>query len=203
MAKIDRLNEYILKCSEIIQSKDIKAASDLQDKIISVYEAEIPTIFNRLDNYHHYGASSPVDFIGDMIIIEAILENYKDNIEKDERKAERELEKLRLQQSILTINNNNQNSSLSNSSATTTLTVSIDQTIENILKIPDEVLTPAEKEELEEKLSALEVAKNSKDKGKISSKIGSVLKYIADKGIEVGIATLPYLGEISKFIQTL
>ena len=60
-----------------------------------------------------------------------------------------------------------------------------------------------ELKELEEKLSAIEVARTSGNKEKIVGKVGNVLKYIADKGIEVGIAALPYLGEISKLIQNM
>lgn len=119
-----------------------------------------------------------------------------------------ELEKLRLQAEIskasiqVTATGGNANAN-STSNALSTVTVTLDQTVNTINEIPSDILSDEEKEELEEKLSALEVARNSGDKGKLSSKVGNVLKYIADKGIEVGIASLPYLGEISKLIQTM
>jgi hypothetical protein len=91
----------------------------------------------------------------------------------------------------------------STANANATVTISISNTIELINQLPPEVLSDKEKEELEEKLSAIEVAKTSGNKEKLAGKVGNVLKYIADKGIEVGIAALPYLGEISKFIQSM
>ena len=104
---------------------------------------------------------------------------------------------LPLQQLII----NNENKASASSSAV--VTVSISNTIELINKLPADVLSNKEKEELEEKLSAIEVARTSGNKEKIVGKVGNVLKYIADKGIEVGIAALPYLGEISKLIQNM
>lgn len=50
-------------------------------------------------------------------------------------------------------------------------------------------------------MASLELLTKSGDKEKASKKLGSILKYVADKGIEVGIALLPYLGEISKLLQ--
>lgn len=95
------------------------------------------------------------------------------------------------------INNNN------NANASATVTISISNTIELINQLPPDVLSDEEKEELEEKLSAVEVAKTSGNKEKLMGKVGNVLKYIADKSIEVGIAALPYLGEISEFIKSM
>lgn len=70
-----------------------------------------------------------------------------------------------------------------------------------IQKLPEDVLSQEDKDELEEKLAAVEVARNGKDKEKLASKVVNVLKYITDKGVEVGIAVLPYLGEIPKIIH--
>lgn len=95
------------------------------------------------------------------------------------------------------------NDSKANANASAAVTIAISNTIELINQLPTNVLSDKGKEELEEKLSAIEVAKTSGNKEKLVGKVGNVLKYIADKGIEVGIAALPYLGEISKFIQTM
>jgi hypothetical protein len=91
----------------------------------------------------------------------------------------------------------------SNANANATVTISISNTIELINQLPPNVLSDKEKEELEEKLSAIEVAKTSGNKEKLMGKVGNVLKYIADKSIEVGIVALPYLGEISEFIKSM
>ena len=202
MSKIEIINEYIEKCMDIISAKDVIQAQRFQDEIIGVFGSEIPNITSNLDNYvGFYGQSRAVNYIGDADLLKAKLINYKSNIEMEEKRQADDLEKLRLQQSILTINNNNSNNSSSIASASSTVTISIQQVLENIYKLSDATLSKEEKEVLEEKLSAIEVAKNTKDNAKLSSKIGSVLKYITDKGIEVGIAVLPYLGEISKLIQ--
>ena len=65
----------------------------------------------------------------------------------------------------------------------------------------DGLMSKEDKESLEEKVASLELLTKSGDKEKASKKLGSILKYVADKGIEVGIALLPYLGEISKLLQ--
>ena len=81
------------------------------------------------------------------------------------------------------------------------VTVTIKQTLERINNLPDDILSKEDKESLEEKVASLELLTKSGDKEKASKKLGSILKYVADKGIEVGIALLPYLGEISKLLQ--
>ena len=64
-----------------------------------------------------------------------------------------------------------------------------------IESIPNEKLSLDEKEQLEGKLSKLEI---EKEKSKVWDKAQSVLKWIADKGVEVGIAALPYIVEMLK-----
>lgn len=79
----------------------------------------------------------------------------------------------------------------------------LDQTIENIHFIPETVLSKSDMDILEDKLSAFELILKKKDKAKLFDKLGRVIKFVADKGVEVGIAVLPYLGEIAKYIPVL
>ena len=53
---------------------------------------------------------------------------------------------------------------------------------------------------MEEIVYSIEALKE-KNKDKAKEKVFKVLKYIIDKGFEVGIAILPYSGEISKFLR--
>lgn len=200
MGKIDIINGYILDCDETINSKDIKNADKLIDLIVSVYESEIPNITFRLSSYTYSDANpNPVN---DLIILKAILTNYKSEIELNEQHIQDDLEKLKLQQSITTINNQNNNTASANASSTNIIEISFNQAIKNISNL-DNILNNDEKEELEDKLSAVKTATESKDRIKILNKIGNVLKFITEKGIEVGIAVLPYLGEVSKLVSTM
>lgn len=83
----------------------------------------------------------------------------------------------------------NDNSSYSSSSSNITVTVTLEQTIEKL----DKLLLKEELNDLEDKLAALELVMKKGDKEKSSIKMSNVLKFIADKGIDIAIAVLPYL----------
>lgn len=199
MDKMSILNSYIEKCDENIEQKDQSKAEMLMDEVIGVFEAEIPDIKSQLTMYG-WGAPS-VNYFKDLAVIKAILINYRANLKREDDIRSAELEMLRLKQSILNINNTNNNEALSTAEASVAVTVTIKQTLESINNLPDDILSKEDKESLEEKVASLELLTKSGDKEKASKKLGSILKYVADKGIEVGIALLPYLGEISKLLQ--
>ncbi|WP_128425458.1 hypothetical protein [Gudongella oleilytica] len=201
MDKMSILNSYIEKCDENIEQKDQSKAEMLMDEVIGVFEAEIPDIKSQLTMYG-WGAPS-VNYFKDLAVIKAILTNYRANLKREDDIRGAELEMLRLKQSILNlnINNTNNNEALSTAKASAAVNVTIKQTLESINNFPEDVLSKEEKESLEEKVASLELLTKSGDKEKASKKLGSILKYVADKGIEVGIALLPYLGEISKLLQ--
>lgn len=199
MDKMSILNSYIEKCDENIERKDPPKSEILMEEVIGVFEAEIPDIKSQLTMYG-WGESS-VNYPKDLAVIKAILMNYRANLKREDDIRSAELEMLRLKQSILNINNTNNNEALSTAEASVAVTVTIKQTLESINNLPDDILSKEDKESLEEKVASLELLTKSGDKEKASKKLGSILKYVADKGIEVGIALLPYLGEISKLLQ--
>lgn len=199
MGKIENLNMYIEKCDVSMQKEDMEI---LLEEIIHTYAPEIPLITDGLDMYG-YGDASNINYKGDLRLLKAKLINYRDNLEQEEINVSREIEKLRLQQSILNINNSTNNTNTNTATASNQVVFTIDQALKNISSLPETVLSSEEKEILEGKLSAIELSLNKKDKGALIDKIGKAVKYISDKGIEVGIAILPYLGEIAKFIPTL
>lgn len=207
MGKIDLLDNYIKQLSEVNKLDNSQVESLIEDITRVVLSPDDLTAL-VLDYYW----AEDADYSSDIRKLKSKLEYDKailmdeqekaNKLEKVEREK-RELEKLGLEvelsKSNVTINNTNHNEA----NATSTVSITIDQTIKAINEISPEVLSAYEKEELEEKLSAIEVAKTSGNKEKLAGKVGNVLKYIADKGIEVGIAALPYLGEIAKLIQNL
>lgn len=207
MGKIDLLDNYIKQLSEVNKLDNSQVESLIEDITRVVLSPDDLTAL-VLDYYW----AEDADYSSDIRKLKSKLEYDKailmdeqekaNKLEKVEREK-RELEKLGLEvelsKSNVTINNTNHNEA----NATSTVSITIDQTIKAINEISPEVLSAYEKEELEEKLSAIEVAKTSGNKEKLAGKVGNVLKYIADKGIDVGIAALPYLGEIAKLIQNL
>jgi len=198
MNKLELVEEYIRRADEIIESKNRTTAKEFTREVIAVFQSEIPKITSQLTAYR---LSGDQDDIKDTSTLRAMLFNYSTNIRRDDEIRKNDLEKLKLQQSILTINNTNQNEASSQANAYVTVVVTVIQAIESINNLPDDILSKEEKESLEEKVASLELLTKSGDKEKASKKLGSILKYVADKGIEVGIALLPYLGEISKLLQ--
>lgn len=195
MGKIQDIEKYIGWCDEATANNDYETAKELQDEIIGVYSKDIPNIKTNLDNYQVrvIGIGSPhyeVDYFGDIKKLKAKLQNYKYELEEKEKVRQEELEVRRMAASGITIQN--QNSSSSTSTANSSITITLEQTLEKLTPL----LPPEEIEELEDKISALELAIKKDDKGKSSSKMSSVLKFIADKGIDVAIATIPYLCSI-------
>ena len=187
MAKVEFVQEYIDKCNEILDRKDKHEAKKYQEIIIAVFEPKIPSIKNMLDNYRGYFSDEPVDFLGDLLKLEQILIGYLTDLEREDEIRKYELEKLQLQKSI-TIQNT--------LSATTTVTVTIEQTTSNISSIPKEGLSDEEKSKLVADLSQLGLFKG--DKPILKEKLSNILKYVADKGFEVGKAVLPLILEYMK-----
>ena len=93
MGKIDIVNDYILKCDNLITSNDTNEANELITLIVSVYEVEIPNITDRLSTFTYYADSN---YINDLKILKAILTNYKSNLEiEDQHRKNGECNKFR------------------------------------------------------------------------------------------------------------
>jgi hypothetical protein len=180
--KLQILEEYIEKLEVAANNNDSKEAQKLQTEIIGVYDSEIDGLRTNLDNYSgaHLYLEEPVDFIGDARLLKAKLVNYKCNLESG-------LYKL--------FQNSDGGVTVSqhvNQDVNATVVVTLDQTINNIQKIPEAILSEEEKETLLGKITAISAEKDSKKRWE---KVSSALKWIADKGIQVGIAALPYIAK--------
>ena len=92
---------------------------------------------------------------------------------------------------ILSLGNiNNSNVVINSNNVSITLT----DTVLKINELPDSVLSKEEKEEINSLLN--EINSQTKDKQTRWEKIKGILKWIADKSVEVGVAVLPYLSGI-------
>lgn len=192
------VQNYINMCNEALTQVQ---ASEIQAKICRIFSKEIPDIEDDLEwsestkailSYDAY--TTPTNYIKNLSMVKDKLERYLVECDAIEIENARKLEIARASNGSFNITQNQNNTQSQN----VNISVTIEQVFESIKQIPEEVLQQDEKDELEDKISAVETAKATKDKGKLASKIGAVLKYIADKGVEVGIAVLPYLGDIAK-----
>ena len=191
LGKIRDIEELVERCEDVIIHDYINTAKDLVDHIISVYSNDIPNCTTGLDLYNYITCDTDsaviIDYMGDLKKLKAKLINYKYNLEEKGLTRKEALEIKRMNAQEITIHNNN--SSYSSSSSKVTVTVTLEQTIEKI----DKLLPKDELNDLEDKLIALELVMKKVDKEKSSIKMSNVLKFIADKGIDVVVAVLPYL----------
>lgn len=198
MGKIETLSSQIQQCDAfsqmILDSNDMEIYEQVETFVYAMsntYLKQMPTITvctMGTDFTDKYSVRNSLNQLRMMLV------NMKDEIEDTFSKRNGNL-KTSVPSINITQNQNNAQSQNVN------ISITIDQVFESIKQIPDEVLPQDEKDELEDKISAVETAKNAKDKSKLAAKIGAVMKYIVDKGIEVGIAVLPYLGEIARLYK--
>lgn len=179
--KLKMLDTYINELNSAVQEKNTANAKRLQTEVIAVYDSEIESLKNELDNYNvakHWSGGVPVDYIGDARLLSAKLTNYKINLASGLYRH--------LKDSDGTVNVTQQVSQ----DVTNTVTVSLEQTIKTINELPSTILSDQDKEILNGKIASLSI---ENDKQKRWEKVGNTLKWIAEKGIEVGTAALPYI----------
>lgn len=194
MDKLEFVKSYINRCDEVILSGCKADADKLQDEIIGIFESEITDIKNMLDNYSwagFYDSNRQVDFIGDIKLIKQKLINYMVNLQEKQNKIKYELELARLKQPRLSAH------AEANPTQTATVTsyvnITIEQAIKQLDEIPENILSNIERDILKELIFSLEGSKAARDKSKFWDKAKEILKFIADKGADTAIATLPYI----------
>ena len=201
MELVTLLDSYIEKLNN---------ASSLEQSEIEALIEDITRIFLSqdelrelcLDYYNSYNGCGSDSLMSDIRKLNIKLEYNKavlvDEDEKRKQKAkseqeQRELEKLRLQVELkrnnITINNANTNENYNN------IEVSFNTArdrINSMTSLPNEEI-----EEIQKRINELEEIVNSKDsKSKKWSKAKEIIKWIADKGVDVGIALLPLILKI-------
>ena len=173
MSKINTILSYINKCDELyVQSGNLNEIKNFIDEVICVYNNEIPGFTARLnttDPSRIYCAINIEEAKSDLKNIKAMLNNYKDNIKGgilNSKKAKTE------------ININ----SVSSAKAIVDVNITLDQVINNINELPNDILSKEEKDDLDDKLRALESVVNSGDKEKIKNKLVKIFNFALEKG---------------------
>lgn len=181
MSKTSIISSYISRCKKVLEDKDIEEAIELEDEIVSVYDAEIKELTTGLNNYADLGCPREINCLKNIKLLKAKLENYRSNLKRTP------IEKVNAKNTTLNINN-----SLS-TSINNEISITLEQTMKNINDIPSNILTDDEKQELEDKLASLQLAVNSKNKEKIRTKLLNVLKFVVNKGPETYIAIADFV----------
>lgn len=173
MSKINTILSYINKCDELyVQSGNLNEIENFIDEVICVYNNEIPSFTARLnttDPLRMYCAINIEEAKSDLKNIKAMLNNYKDNIKGgilNSKKAKTE------------ININ----SVSSAKAIVDVNITLDQVINNINELSNDILSKEEKDDLDDKLRALESVVNSGDKEKIKNKLVKIFNFALEKG---------------------
>ena len=179
--KLQMLESYIDKLETAVSQNDNAKAKTLQREIIAVYEPEIASLRSQLDSqdFSHLLQNAPsVDYIGDAKLLQKKLQNYRLNLVTGIYKP------FQSSDGAVTVTQH------VNQDVSATVVVTFEQTIHNIQELPESVLSDEEKEMLSGKLASISA---EKDKEKRWEKSSSALKWIAEKGIQAGIAALPYI----------
>lgn len=173
MSKINTILSYINKCDELyVQSDNLNEIENFIDEVICVYNNEIPGFTARLNTTDPLRICCAINIEeakSDLKNIKAMLNNYKDNIKGgilNSKKAKTE------------ININ----SVSSVKAIVDVNITLDQVINNINELPNDILSKEEKDDLDDKLRALESVVNSGDKEKIKNKLVKIFNFALEKG---------------------
>lgn len=197
LALLDKYIDKLCKASSM-EKKDIE---NLIDEIAKVFFSEKELRSLSLEYYCPY-MNNP-DLLSDVRILKAKLEYEKASLSDSNEKAKlqlqaeqekRDLEKLRLQAELskgsIMIQNTNNNENHNTISVTFE---SVRDAVGNMTSLPDEDI-----EEIKNKIDEIEAIVNSKEsKSKKWSRAKEIVKWIADKGVDVGIALLPLILKIS------
>lgn len=178
--KVQMVERYISDFKEAISTKNQDKCKQLIHLVVSVYENEIDDIRRGLDSYGDgfERGTSREGVINDGIILQAKLENYKLNLQSGLHRVLR-----RKENSVNVIQSAQQ--TMQNS-----IVVTLEQTLADVYELPETVLTKNEKELLCGKLATLSAEKNTKKRWE---KAQGILKWVADKSIELGKVALPYI----------
>lgn len=193
-ARIKKLDEHIEECKNVLKNNIPREAVNQIEKIKKAYEGTKKFTVDVVYNYSYHKYNILYDSPEQLNCLEKLI------LQMEVYRAEL-MDEYNMQQNQTNsqnININNQNNNTANASINQNITIK--STIEDINKIPDNILDKEAKEDLEEILYSIEALKD-KEKDKAKEKIFKALKYIIDKGFEVGIAILPYLGEVSKILR--
>ncbi|AJD05450.1 hypothetical protein [Campylobacter lari] len=192
--KIEKLTQHIYKSKEILKeenpSKCWKQIEYIKEIYKNIYYENFDIVYPTIEG-EYYPKPSENDY--------GMIESLQKMIERMEiylAELKDESEKIKEDKKLININNDFKNSNTNTANATIFQNITIEQALEELNKIPEDILDKNQKEEIENLLLAIDTLKE-KDKTKAKEKIFSVLKYLSDKSIDAFISLLPYLGQIA------
>lgn len=178
--KIRMIDDYIQKLDNAIKAKDSNLAKQIQHEVIAVYENEILEIRKGLNAYsvsNFYSKCSP-NYISDAEVLKAKLNNYKLNLAAWLVKPFNDGSgSVQVTQTV-------------QQDVKNTIAITLEQIITNVNSLPSSILSDEDKEILCGKLATLSAEKSKESKWE---KAKGILKWMADKSVDVGIATLPFI----------
>ena len=180
--KVAMIDDFISQLEIVIQNRDVEKANFLTKKVFAIFNSEIEDLKNGLSRFEY---AADLDSLSDADVLIARLRNYKLNLATGLYKTlQGNSGAVNVVQSV-------------NQDLEANFTVTLEETIHCIEEIPDNILSKDDKEVLNGKLASLSAMKE-KDKTTKWEKAKEILKWIADKSVDVGIAALPYIWEIIK-----
>lgn len=195
MGKFENLERWIEKCNEFVSTfnpdYDTEEGQRLLELIYAIYDSEITDFQTGLESFEHVITNrEPKNHIeSDLKTVKRKLLNYKEQLKKEEREIQEKRETARCQAE------NNKISVTANAENFNEIQMDINidfkQVIEKISHLPEQVISEADKKQLEDKLS--EVEKATEDQKSRKQKLMNILKFLGDKSADAVIAVLPYL----------
>lgn len=176
------VDTHLAECRKLAVSGDEKSSCAFVDNMIRIYQSDIENIAVGISGYGYTSESNPVE--DDLKRIEGHLLHYRAKLAADLAKTP--ANSLNVQANSMSL------SSVEN-------TVTLSQTAKAIQSIPSSALDNELKNELKALLFDLESSKGCSKK-EAEGRLGKMLSWLSDKGIDVAIATLPY---VAGFLQTL
>lgn len=182
-SKVKIIQQYMEEADEVLSERNNQKMETYIKKIVGIYSEEIPSIRQSL---RFYTVGDKASLPTDIEFLKSKLLNYKINLESG-------LYMVFSGKTEGAVNITQTTSQTQN----TNVSINFEQTIETINNLPEDVLSDEEKELLNGKLASLSTCKT---KESCWEKAKGILKWIADKGVQVGTAALPY---IMKMIETV
>lgn len=189
------LQGYIDFSLEVIENGDDSMAEKFHDVIISVFENEIETVFDRTSAAAKAGGH--VDYIEELKYLRGELQGFLNKLEDNERVRvlNEEIDRIRkLNPGAVMILDKD-------SMKTTPEAAKFKTALANVRNLTDRELDPEDKKVLKGRLAALELSRRNKDKDSIEQKLRDILEFISYRNIKVSLCVLPYIGEATKSIR--
>lgn len=187
MSKKNLISNYISKSTEILEKGNQNEAMEFVKEVLAVFKSEINNLETNLDFSNKKKMDKDCNYLKDVKLLQAQLKNYKENIKAGYIPYKETNKSINVQTTIT-------------NKVETNIVIEYEKVIENINKLPNDILSKEEKEALEEKIASLqmELSKTNKDKNKICKRLMNVLKFTIEKGPEVYV----YIARFLNFVST-